>query len=57
MKQTKKKKSEKQGVNYKVVTYSVVALIFLYLSFTVDWLFIVVSAIMMYLNQRELMGK
>ena len=44
-------------VNIKVVIYSVIALGFLALTFLVDWMFIAGAAIMMYLNQRELMGK
>jgi hypothetical protein len=43
--------------NYKVVLYSLIALGFLILTFTVDWLFIIGAVIMVYINQRELMGK
>ena len=42
-------------INIKVIVYSVIALVFLALTFLVDWLFIVPAAILMYLNQRELM--
>lgn len=43
--------------NPKVVTYSIIALCCLVLSFIVDWLFIIPAAILMYLNQKELMKK
>ena len=41
----------------KVVIFSVLALGFLALTFLVDWLFIIGAVILMYLNQREIMGK
>ncbi len=41
----------------KVVVYSIIALIFLYLTFAVDWIFIIGAAILMFLNQKELMKK
>jgi|TARA_Y100000031_G_scaffold135231_1_gene158387 hypothetical protein len=41
--------------NPKVVAYSVIALCFLVLTFLVDWIFIVPAAILMFLNQKELM--
>ncbi|MDP7520823.1 MAG: hypothetical protein QF567_01160 [Candidatus Pacearchaeota archaeon] len=40
----------------KVVLYSIVALIFLVLTFMVDWLFIIPAAILSWLNHRELMN-
>lgn len=43
--------------NPKVVLYSIIALGFLYLTFIVDWLFIIPAVILMILNQRELMRK
>ena len=43
--------------NYKVVTYSLIAILFLILTFTVDWLFIIGAVVCMLLNQKELMGK
>lgn len=43
--------------NPKVVLYSIIALGFLYLTFMVDWLFIIPAVILMILNQRELMRK
>ena len=42
-------------INAKVVIYSAIALICLALTFLVDWLFIIPAAILMFLNQRELM--
>ncbi len=45
----------KRKVNTKVVVYSLIALVFLALTFFVDWLFIVPAAILMILNQKELM--
>jgi len=44
-------------VNWKVIIQSILALIFLAMTFTINWLFIVPVAILMFLNQRELMGK
>jgi len=41
--------------NPKVVIYSIIALFFLYLTFTIDWLFIIPAVIIMMLNQKELM--
>jgi len=38
----------------KVVIYSIIALGFMYLTFTVDWLFIIPAVILVYLNQKEL---
>jgi len=43
--------------NKKVVIQSLIALVFLVLTFVVDWLFIIPAVILMYLNQRELMKK
>jgi len=43
--------------NPKVVLYSIIALVFLFLTFTIDWLFIIPVVILMILSQRELMGK
>jgi len=43
--------------NPKVVIYSLIALFFLYLTFTVDWLFIIPAAIIMFINQKELFKK
>lgn len=46
---------EKRKINIKIIIYSIIALICLALTFLVDWLFIIPAAILMYLNQRELM--
>jgi len=43
--------------NPKVVFYSIIALICLVLTFTIDWLFIIPAAIIMFINQKELMKK
>ncbi len=49
-------KSERK-VNWRVVIYSIIALICLVLVFTVDWLFIIPVAVLVWMNQRELMKK
>ncbi len=41
----------------KVVIQSIIALACLVLTFVVDWLFIIPAAILMFLNQKELMKK
>ena len=43
--------------NPKVVIFSIIAIVFLVLTFLVDWLFIIGAAVLMVLNQRELMRK
>ncbi len=43
--------------NPKVIIFSLIALGFLILTFLVDWFFIIGAVILLYLNQRELMGK
>ena len=43
--------------NPRVVSLSLLALIFIYLTFTVDWLFIIGAVVIMFLNQKELFGK
>lgn len=43
--------------NPKVVILSIIALFCLYLTFTVDWLFIIPAVIIMFLNHKELMRK
>ena len=43
--------------NIKVVIQSLIAIGFLVLTFTVDWLFIIGAVILMILNQKELMKK
>ncbi len=41
-------------INKKVVFNSLLALVFLVLTFLVDWFFIIGAVILMYLNQKEL---
>ena len=43
--------------NPKVVFNSLLALGFLVLTFTVDWLFIIPAVILMLINQKEIMKK
>lgn len=43
--------------NKKVVINSLIALGFIVLTFTVDWLFIIPAVILLFINQRELMKK
>ncbi len=43
--------------NKKVIAFSILALVFLYLTYAVNWMFIVGAVILMILNQRELMGR
>ena len=45
---------KKRKVNFKVVFYSLFALGFMYLTFTVDWIYIVGALLMIYLSNREL---
>jgi hypothetical protein len=44
-------------INWRIVIYSLIALICLILTFTVDWMFIIPAVVLMLLNQRELMRK
>jgi hypothetical protein len=44
-------------VNWKVISYSLLALCFLALTFFVDWIFIVGAVVLVALNQREIMKK
>ena len=43
--------------NPKVVIYSLIALFCIYLTFAVDWLFIIPAVIIMFINQKELLKK
>ncbi|HJX50774.1 MAG TPA: hypothetical protein VJ438_04900 [Candidatus Nanoarchaeia archaeon] len=45
------------SIKPRVIIYSIIALICLYLTFTVDWFFIIPAVILMFLNQRELFKK
>jgi len=44
-------------INKKVVFNSLIALVFIFLTFTVDWLFIIPAVILLIINQKELMKK
>jgi hypothetical protein len=44
----------KRKINIKVVILSIIAIACLFLTFWVDWLFIIPAAIIVWLNQREL---
>jgi plastocyanin domain-containing protein len=48
---------KKEKINWKVVIYSVIALICIGLMYAVSWWFIVPAVILMILNQREIMEK
>jgi len=48
-------REHKRKINYKVISYSAIALACLALTFLFDWLFIIPAAILMWLNQKELM--
>lgn len=50
-------KDKNKKVNWKVVIYSIIALICLALVFVVDWIFIVPVLVLIWLNQKELMKK
>ena len=47
----------KKKINKKVIAYSIIAIIFLALTFLVDWIFIIGAVVMMILNQKELMKR
>ena len=51
-----KKKNIKnfKKINWKVVIYSIIGLICVILSFTIDWIFLLPAVICILLNQREL---
>ncbi|MCX6751057.1 MAG: hypothetical protein NTZ83_06370 [Candidatus Pacearchaeota archaeon] len=53
----KKQLKPKEKVNWRVVVYSLMALGFLALTYLVDWIFITGAVILIWLNQREIMGK
>ena len=53
----KKKLKQKEKINWRVVVYSIMALGFLALTYLVDWIFIVGAVILVWLNQKEIMGK
>ncbi|MBR9703940.1 hypothetical protein GOV12_00885 [Candidatus Pacearchaeota archaeon] len=47
-------KKSKTKFNLKVVILSIIGLIALVLTFTVNWLFIIIPAIVIWINQKEL---
>jgi len=49
--------SKKKEINKKVVFRSLLALVFLALTFFVHWIFIIGAVIIMLLNQKELLRK
>jgi len=53
----KPKSKIKTRINKKVVSYSLIAILFLVLTYLVDWIFIIGALIMVFLNQKELMRK
>jgi hypothetical protein len=56
-KYSKKESRKDRKINWNVVIYSIIALGFIALTFLVDWMFIIGAVVMIWLNQRELMGK
>jgi len=44
-------------MNKKIVILSIIALIFMALTYFVDWIFIIGAVVILYLNQKELMKK
>ena len=44
-------------INFKVVILSILALLFVVLSFLVDWLFLIPAVVIFFINQRELKKK
>ena len=50
-------KKPKGKMNMKVVLLSLLALIFIALTFTIHWIFIIGAVIIMLINQKELLGK
>ncbi|MEK6935447.1 MAG: hypothetical protein AABW67_01540 [Nanoarchaeota archaeon] len=55
MKLKQNKKPSK--LNYKVIIYSIIGLASIALTFLVDWAFILIALIMIWLNNRELKKK
>jgi hypothetical protein len=54
---TKMVNKKVKGVNWRVVGYSLIALGFVGLGIFVDWVWFLGAVIIIWLNQRELMGK
>lgn len=61
MKKSKQKnnliKTNERKINYKVIIYSLIAIICLVLTYIVDWMFIIPVLFLIWLNQRELFLK
>lgn len=51
------KTSNERKLNLKVVIFSIIALGFLILTFTVNWIFIIGAVVLMILNQKELIKR
>lgn len=51
------KTNKKNKVNKKVIIQSILALICIFLTFKVDWLFIIPAIALVWLNQKELFKK
>ena len=51
------KKNNQKEINWKVVIYSIIALICLALVYFISWIFLIPVAVLIWLNQRELMKK
>lgn len=51
------KKRSKRKINWNVVFYSILALVFLALTYLVDWIFIVPVLFLIWLNHRALFEK
>ncbi len=47
-------KKANRKVNWKVVSYSMIALVFLFLTFYVDWVFIIGAVFLSWLSQKEI---
>ncbi|VVB78117.1 Uncharacterised protein [uncultured archaeon] len=48
---------KKKKIKWKVILYSIIALICIYLMYKIDWIFVVPVLFLIWLNQRELMKK
>jgi len=46
----------KEKINKKVVVLSLIALLCLYLTYKLHWAFIVPVAVILWINQKELIG-
>ncbi|MFA5856762.1 MAG: hypothetical protein WC867_05360 [Candidatus Pacearchaeota archaeon] len=49
-----KSKSRFKDINYKVLFFDLLALICLYLTFKIDWIFILPAIVLVYFGQKEL---